>query len=190
MIKAIHEKATQLKYSAWIKDFAIVLGASFLIGLLGPCKVFLPFTMIPFALQSSMAILLSFYLGANRAVAATALFIVQGIVGMPFFAGANSGLSYFLGGTGGYIVGYMLAAYLAGTFARNMKSEKSILALVLASHYVVFIPGVIYLAGFIGYTKAFLYGAVPFLVGDFVKSLLVTKMIIAFAPYQQDLESL
>jgi biotin transport system substrate-specific component len=125
----------------------------------------------------------AFLLGQKRGVSAVALYLGYGALGLPVFAGGSAGATVFLGPTGGYLVGFLLAAVVVGSVSdwlgklgqRNHSNSyywRSLFALsvtFLAGKLVIYATGVAHLAGFVGWQNVLRVGVVPFLVGDALK---------------------
>ena len=94
----------------------------------------------------------------------------------PVFAGGGGGIARFAGPTGGYLVGYLLAAITAGLIAGHPKYKTPLLRLIIAVFIgllVVYIPGVIWLkiSRNLDWTRALLAGFTPFIIGDILKGI-------------------
>lgn len=92
------------------RDFVLILGSSLLMGLFAKIQIPLSFTPVPIALQDTIAIFLGILLGPRRGTLAVLAFLAQGALGFPVFAGGVGGIMKFIGPTGGYLIGYPLAA--------------------------------------------------------------------------------
>lgn len=160
-----------------LRDFAVVMLASFLICLSGYVSIPLWFTPVPLATQNSMVLLMAALLGSKRGTLATFAFLAQGAMGLPVFSNASAGVHVFFGPTGGYLVGYLIAAFFVGYIAeRNKSLTRSALAF-LTGNLIVYLFGASYLSTFVGINKAFALGIAPFLIGDFVKTLVSIKIL-------------
>src|SRR3989338_11340237 len=162
---------------SFLKNGAIVLLSSFLIGLLGQVAIPLPFTPIPIVTQCQAILLLSILLGSQRAAAAVALFLMQGAMGLPVFANGAAGLAILMGPRGGYLIGYLVAAYVVGALMERVK-ERSVMQTFLAlclGNGIVYLLGAAYLSSFLGVKKALLLGVAPFLLGDLLKNIACLK---------------
>lgn len=164
---------------SWMRDCALVLGASIVIGLFAHVSIPLPFTPVPLATQPQVILFLSALLGGKRAVLATLLFLFEGAMGFPVFAGGAAGLARFAGPTGGYLLGYLLSAYITGTLFEQMKertSVKAFLAMALGN-IVIFACGVTWLSQLIGWKSALVLGFLPFIIGDILKLCVAVKAL-------------
>ncbi|MEI6243178.1 MAG: biotin transporter BioY [Chlamydiota bacterium] len=174
----VSEKLSQKSFSLW-KDLFLVVMGSLVLALCGPISIKLPFTLVPIALAPHICLALGALLGRNRGSLAVLLFIFQGVIGLPVFALGNFGLLCLFGPTGGYIVGYVAAAYFTGYLCERIQeksSYKTFLALA-TGNAIIYLFGIPQLSFFIGFPSAILLGFLPFLIGDALKLLLVYKGI-------------
>jgi biotin transport system substrate-specific component len=111
------------------------------------------------------------------------VYMLVGALGFDVFAGSSaevSGLSYMLGGTGGYLVGYVMATLALGVLAqRGWDRSVSWMALaMLIGNSLIYIPGVLWLGQLYGWDKPILaWGLTPFLVGDALKLALAAVLL-------------
>ena len=142
----------------------------------------IPIGPIPIVLQNLFALLSGLVLGPIAGSASVGIYLLAGILGLPVFAGGTGGIARFAGPTGGFLIGYLLAAFTAGIIAgspeRRGRGNKDaslfrIIAAVIAGLFVVYVPGVIWLkaSGNLGWTRAVLAGFVPFIAGDVFKGI-------------------
>lgn len=162
---------------ALLRDAALVVLSSFLIGLFAHVSIPLPFTPVPIATQSLFVLLLSVLLGPKRGAAAVLLFLCQGAAGLPVFAGGAAGLAKLAGPTGGYLIGYMAAAYITGALAERKRTLLNASIAMTAGSAAIYLLGASYLATFVGLQKALLLGVVPFLLGDALKILASLRIL-------------
>ncbi|MBX7067314.1 MAG: biotin transporter BioY [Parachlamydiales bacterium] len=159
------------------RDFALVLLGSFIICLSGHISIPLWFTPVPLATQNSMVLLMAALLGARRGGAATFAFLAQGALGLPVFSTGAAGFAKFFGPTGGYLMGYLIAAFVVGYIAEKRKSIASAVVALTVGNLIVYICGAAYLSKFVGLSKAFALGIAPFVVGDLLKTLASLKIL-------------
>ena len=94
---------------------AIVVGASLFVALCARIVLPLPFTPVPLTLQNFGVLLVGLVLGSRRGFAALALYLSEGLIGMPVFSPTGpGGLAQLLGPTGGFLLAYPLVAGIAG----------------------------------------------------------------------------
>jgi biotin transport system substrate-specific component len=156
----------------WIvRDILLVLGGSLIVAGMAQIRIFLPFSPVPITGQTFAVLLVGAALGARRGAASLLLYLIQGLVGLPFFAGGASGLAYFLGPTGGYLVGFVVAACLVGLLAARGLDRIIPTALLafLAGEAVIYLFGVSWLSVYLGIPHAIAAGLLPFLLGDAIK---------------------
>lgn len=171
-----------VKNSSWIKDVSLVIGASILMALSAQVKIPLPFTPIPISMQSLTILYLAMLLGSKRGALAVLTYLAQGACGLPVFSGTGTGLLYMAGPTGGYLVGFAIAAYVSGLIVERSraKSSISVCAAFIAGTAVIHFFGAAWLLHFVGSIRsAICLGVVPFLIGDAIKLVLTVAGIKA-----------
>ena len=144
-------------------------------------KIQIPFYPVPMTMQTFMVLALGMAYGWRLGAATVLLYLAQGAMGLPIFAGTPEkgiGLAYMAGPTGGYLVGFVLAAAAAGWLAER-GWDRSVLktaAAMLAGNILIYVPGLLWLGTLVGWDKPVLaWGLTPFLLGD------VTKLALAAA---------
>lgn len=164
-----------------LKTVCTVLGASIIISLCAPLSFPLPFTPIPIAIAAQVVLLLSVLLGSQRATLAVAAYLIQGAMGLPVFAGGGSGILRFAGPTGGYLLGYLLAAFVTGLICEKMKrrTEGKVFAAMAAGNLIIFICGMAHLSHFVPIGSLLLLGFFPFIGGEIVKLILAQRALKA-----------
>lgn len=161
---------------------ALVLAAAGSLLLWASAKVQVPFYPVPMTMQTAVVFLLGIAYGPALAAGTILVYIAEGAIGLPVFAGTPErgiGLPYLLGPTGGYIAGWLPAAVITGRVAQTTRSPLALALGVLGATVVVYLLGAAWLATFVGFERAFTLGVVPFLLGDAVKIALVTAVALA-----------
>ena len=135
-------------------------------------RIPLPFTPVPLTLQTFFVLLSGALLGRKLGVFAQAAYIFLGFCGQQVFTGTGSGSLYLLGPTGGYIVGFVLGSFFAGSFL--IKEKQSLFAVfikLLAADFIILFSGMFWLKVSLScsLSKAFLLGFLPFVLGDILK---------------------
>ncbi|HMK29137.1 MAG TPA: biotin transporter BioY [Terriglobales bacterium] len=168
--------------SAVLKQVAIVMGASLFVALCGRLSVPLPFTPIPLTLANFGVILVGLALGARRGFLALALYLAEGVSGIPVFSPAGpGGIAQLLGPTGGYLMAYPLVAGLAGRIAeRGSSSFLRNLAASVAGEVVLFTLGIGWLAllTHAPLGKAAYFGVYPFLFAEVIKVMTAAALAL------------
>jgi len=162
----------------WMKEAVTILGSALLIALFAPVSIRLPFTPIPIAMQLHVILFLALILKSRRAAASVATFLLFGALGMPVFGAGLQGVARFVGPTGGYLAGYLLAAYVTGYLCEKAKEETigRALCAVVVGNLLVYLMGSFWLGTFVGgWQKALLLGVLPFLPGDALKTVVILK---------------
>jgi biotin transport system substrate-specific component len=170
---------------ARLVSVAAVLGVTVLTALAAQVSVPLPFTPVPFTLQPMVVLLGGAALGARLGASSQALYLLLGIAGLPVFAASPilpQGAARLLGPTGGFLLAYPLAAFVAGWLAERRFDRQYLtsLAAMAAGLAIVFAGGLGWLA--YGPTALGLGGAVqsalvPFLAADLVKLCLAAGVL-------------
>ncbi len=138
-------------------------------------KVQLPFWPVPMTLQTLAVLAIAAALGRRLGTATVALYLVEGALGLPVFAGTPEkgvGLAYMMGPTGGYLLGFLLAAPVVGHFADRGWTRRPVamFAVMLLGLALIYAPGLAWLAQFVGAEKAVAFGFTPFILGDLAKA--------------------
>ena len=145
-------------------------------------KIKIPFYPVPMTMQTFMVLFLGITLGAKIGLLTISLYLFEGIFGLPVFAGTPEkgiGLIYFTGPTMGYLIGFLVAVYFAGSFKYDKGIINTFLKLIFSISFV-YILGMIWLGTLIGWDKPiFKLGAQPFLLAELFKMLLLLFLIPA-----------
>src|SRR5919106_6648383 len=129
---------------------------------------------IPITGQSFAVLLTGPLLGSRLGAAAVIAYLIEGAVGLPFFANGGSGIVRFLGPTAGYLVAFPAAAFVTGAFAEHgwdRRYHTAVAAMAIGS-LVIMLGGWVWLSQFTGPQVAFQQGVLQFIPGDIVKVLL------------------
>ena len=143
----------------------------------------MPFYPVPMTLQTLAVLGLGMAYGWRLAFATLLLYLAQGAFGLPVFAGTPEkgiGLAYMMGPTGGYLLGFLLAATLCGWLAeRGWDRNVATTALaMLLGNIVIYVPGLLWLGTLVGWDKPVLeWGLTPFLAGDATKLVLAALIL-------------
>lgn len=159
--------------SSLATNVALIVGGAMFVGLLAQISIPLSFTPVPVTGQTLGVLLVGPALGGRRAVASLALYVMAGLVGVPWFAHGASG---YPSATFGYLLGFVLASYVLGVAAQR-GIDRSVLRSVpamLAAEVVVFAFGVTWLKFALdaSVSQAIAWGLTPFLLGEVMKSVI------------------
>lgn len=145
-------------------------------------KAQVPMWPVPMTMQSFVVLVLGMAYGSRLGAASVGLYLIEGALGLPVFAGTPEkgiGLAYMAGPTGGYLAGFMLVAFAVGWLAergwdRNL--ARSVAAMTIGT-VLLFIPGVAWLAVLVGWQKAIAAGLTPFILGSVLKLALAAAVL-------------
>jgi biotin transport system substrate-specific component len=147
--------------------------------------IHIPIGPVPIVLSTLFVLLSGLLLGSRWGLASMALYLLVGAIGMPVFAGGKGGFAHFFGPTGGYLFGYALSAWMAGFVSERSRGflVLEILA-VMAGSLAIYGLGVPWLkwVAHMSWTKTFMVGMIPFLVGDAVKASAALVLARAIRP--------
>lgn len=173
--------------AALLRQIALAVAGSLLLVLAAKIKV--PFWPVPMTLQTLAVLGLGAAYGPRLGAATVALFIGYGLAGLPVFTNtppAAAGPLYLLGPTGGFLIGFVIAAAIAGWAAARQASVVRLVAGLVAAEIVILALGCAWLAlgaqmasgaTGIGFAKAFALGVQPFLLGDALKVALAASLV-------------
>jgi biotin transport system substrate-specific component len=161
------------------QDALLVVAASLFVAVSAPVAIWLPNTPIPISMQTLTVLLTGALLGPRLGSLALLLYLGEGLAGLPVFAGGMSawspsripGVPTILGPTAGYLVGFVVAAWLTGWLSERAWDRRFHTALLamLAGQAMIYVCGLSGLARFVPAGALLEAGVMPFLVGDAVK---------------------
>lgn len=161
--------------SATASRIALAVAGSLLVAALAQLRIPLPFTPVPITGQTLGVLLVGAALGPGLGAASMGLYLLEGAIGLPFFAGGASGWSLLgaASATGGYLWGFVAAAAVVGWLARRGwdRTFRGAVAAMLIGEVVLYAVGVPWLAGALGVPadRALELGLYPFILGDVLK---------------------
>ena len=161
----------------------IVLTGSFV--LWASARIQVPFYPVPITMQTFVVLAFGMAAGWRLAGATVALYLLEGALGMPVFAGTPErgiGLAYMVGPTGGYLLGYLAAAMAVGWLGERGWDRSIVLtaAAMLAGNALIYTLGLSWLGALVGWDKPVLeMGLLPFLAGDLFKMGLAALVLPA-----------
>ena len=159
-----------------LTNFVTIIICSFLLILSAKIKVDL--YPVPMTLQPLAVLMIAMLCGRNNSVAAVSLYLLQGMVGIPVFA-YGGGLTYLLGPTGGFLLGFLFASILIGELADRGWGKslfKSVFAMLIGL-FTIYICGVLQLSILKGFDFAIINGLKPFIIGDMYKIVLAALLL-------------
>lgn len=150
-------------------------------------------SMVPIVLQNMLAVLAGCLLGGLNGGLATLLFLFAGALGLPVFSGGRGGLAHFLSPTGGFLIGYVIAAFTAGfiagrpTLSKKEPKNYTIIRICIATivgFVLLYIPGIAWFM----YSRKATFGAtmaacvIPFIPGACIKMILTAILSLKLRP--------
>ena len=161
--------------SSLAKKALLVVSGSLFLAALSQVSVGEP---VPQTLQTLGVMLIGLTFGFRLATATLLLYILEGALGLPVFAGFSGGIAKIIGGTGGYLVGFVLAAALIGYLAdaKFTRSWAGTIAALFAGEVIIFGLGVAWLTYLYGFDKAVEWGFTPFVLWDALKLALAAVL--------------
>jgi biotin transport system substrate-specific component len=157
----------------WLGLLLLVLVGN--MALIASAKLQVPFYPVPMTLQTMVVLLLALTLDTRVAFGTVLLYLAEGAVGLPVFAGTPEkgiGLAYMVGPTGGYLVGFAVAAWLVGRVVEWRQDAQAMAFAALGGMAAIYVCGWLWLATLIGAEPAFVHGILPFIWGDLLKTVL------------------
>jgi len=139
----------------------------------------LPFSPVPITGQTFGVLLIAMALGRVRGTAVVIAYLVEGALGMPVFAGGTAGFGKFLGPTGGYLIGFPVAAYVVGFLADqgwDRGYAKSAAAMLIGTA-IIFAVGLLWLSRFTTPSTLLEMGLIPFVPGAIVKIVIASIVL-------------
>ena len=183
------------------KKLVLALGMACLVGLLAQVRFYIPWSPVPITGQTFAALLAGVIMGRQWGGISLAIYAVIGAAGVPWFAPkagmaifSAGGISHLAGPTGGYIIGFILAALFLGYFTDKYVKARglfSMLGLMLfANIALIYIPGLIWLGMWLNLVNdtpttiaaVISMGVVPFIVGDTFKVVAAAAIAKAITP--------
>lgn len=183
--------------STFAEKLALAGGLACLTGLLAQVKFFLPWTPVPIVASQLGVILAAVLLGKRWGGISMIIYALGGAAGIPWFSGFQGGVTALAGPTGGYILGFILAALFMGNLFDAKVESRRLLpllgAILFAQLILVYIPGLIHLSLWLKFVNGqettlvsvLWMGYIPFIIGDIFKSLIAAGLAKAIIPMEK-----
>ena len=158
------------------RQLLLVVGASLLMAILARFSMPMPFTPVVLTMSNLGVLFIALTLGSRRAGAAMLLYLAEGAMGLPVFStGGPGGIAQILGPTGGYLMAYPLASFVAGWISeRGQRSISRFAIAAIAGEVVLFAGGIVYLISLTGvsFRQAANWGVYPFAFAEIIKIMI------------------
>jgi len=170
-----------------VQKFALALAFAAFTGIMAQVRFFLPFTPVPVTGQVFAVLLSGVLLGKWYGGYSQGLYAALGGAGVPWFNGWTGGISALTGVTGGYIVGFILAATFIGWFTDRYvraRTFQGMLALMMGGVAILYTLGALHLSFVLGlgFEKTIVLGVLPFIPADIFKAAVAAGIASAIAP--------
>lgn len=181
MQQVLTERLLPRSRSSALAEVGLILLASLFIAAFAQINI--PLQPVPLTGQTFAVLLVGMALGSRRGSLALAAYLAEGAAGLPVFAEAKSGLAVLFGPTGGYLFGFVAAAWLVGWLAERGwdRSLLKTLAAMVLGNAVIYLLGVSWLTRFVGSLAgengALALGLYPFLLGDAIKAVAAALLL-------------
>lgn len=141
-------------------------------------KLQVPFYPVPVTMQTFAILVICVAGGLHLGGSTILAYLAVGAMGLPVFAG-GSGIAYMFGPTGGFLLGFWVAAVILGIGVKIGYDRRTLpcFALMISAVAVIFICGYLWLSSVIGFSKAWQFGVAPFILGDLLKAILAVLTI-------------
>ena len=141
----------------------------------------LPFTPVPLTLQPMLVVLAGMMLGPTAGALSMTLYLAAGAIGLPVFTPLGApGIARFVGPTGGYLIAYPVAAYVAGALGKRSTTLVARWGAAVAGMIVIYVGGVAQLAIISGdVMRAVQLGVTPFAALDLVKAWIAAAITVS-----------
>ena len=152
-----------------LKKISLVLFGTLLLTISAKIKV--PFYPVPMTMQTFVVVLIGITLGWKLGLATVFAYLFEGAIGLPVFAGTPEkgiGISYMVGPTGGYLVGFLSSVFIAGfvNLNKNIIIKFFLISLSILAIYITGVPWLAYLAG---WEVAYIWGIKNFVLAEIFK---------------------
>lgn len=169
------------KRYAYLYNIALIVGGSLVIAWCAQIRILLPFSPVPITGQTFAVLMIGALFGARRGAVAVIAYLIEGGLGLPVFA-VGGGFSVLLGPTGGYLIGFVVAAWVVGLLAEkgwDRRAWSTVAAMVLGN-MAIYAFGLLWLCCLMGAgRRALAVGLYPFIAGDIVKIMLAAVVLPA-----------
>lgn len=153
-------------------EIVLILISSWLIAL--TAQVVIPLQPVPITGQTFGVLLIGALLGSKRGAITVLVYLIQGVMGLPVFAGGTAGVGRLVGPTGGYLIGFVIAAFVVGWLSEKGWDRHFTTTAIsmLIGNAAIYALGLSWLATFVGWESVLKVGLFPFVPGDLLKVIL------------------
>ena len=180
------ELTKKLEFGNILKKITLVIFGTLLLTVSAKIKV--PFYPVPMTMQTFVVVLIGITLGWKLGIATVFAYLLEGLIGLPVFAGTPEkgvGLTYMMGPTGGYLIGFITSVFIAG-FVNLNKNFFIKFLLISLSIIAIYLTGVPWLAYLAGWEVAYIWGIKNFVLAEIFKItilVLTTEKLLKFRKF-------
>jgi biotin transport system substrate-specific component len=169
--KAVYSELLEHRGGRITKTVIVVFFGSCFLAILSQLAIPLPFTPVPLTLQTLGVFLLGGVLGSRLATYSVLAYLAQGSCGLPVFAGGLAGPLWLFDAKAGFLISFIIAAFLIGKMIEKRPSANLLYILfsLFLGQLMISATGMAWLSFYVGLHQAFLFGVLPFLSGAAVK---------------------
>ncbi len=184
--EALRFPRVKIEIRELVKSIVLIIGFAVATAISAKIRVPLPFTPVPITLEVLIVLLAGAMIGSIRGALSQVLFLVFGIGGISVFASGVIGFAALFGPTGGYLIGFVVAAYTVGKWLPESSKVYQVWLTFAFASAIILLMGFAHLVLFHIHSarEAFLLGVAPFIPGDLVKVTLATGIFTVFRKFQ------
>ncbi len=173
----LSKESSEVKSKARFSDVVYTLWGTFLLCL--TVQISIPLEPVPITLGTFGVMLVALTMERKPAIQSILLYLTLGAMGAPVFANFRSGISVFLGTTGGYLVGYLLAIVTMSNLRKYLSNDNFFLMALncLIGTVLIYVFGLLHLSHFVGFQQAIVVGFIPFILPGIFKILLLSLSV-------------
>jgi len=179
--------SARLVPQTWLNNVILIVAGSLFMAACAQFSYQFSFSTVPVTGQTFAVLLIGALYGSRLGAATLMAYVAEGAMGAPFFAQAKGGIAAIATPSGGYILGFIVMAYVVGWFAeRGWDRSRWIVLRMLLGNAILYVPGVIWLheqfhvVGLpISWDTALDYGLWPFIAGDLAKIVAASLVVPA-----------
>ncbi len=162
-----------------LREIVLVIAGSILVAIAAQLYLPLPFSPVPITGQTFAVLFLAALYGNNRGGLTVLTYLILGIIGRPVFASGAFGIATIIGPTGGYLVGFLPAAYIVGFLSKRRWDRQawSTAMSMIIGNIIIYLSGTAWLSQFVGWDHVLQLGIIPFLIGDAAKIALAMVLL-------------
>jgi biotin transport system substrate-specific component len=177
-----------------IKKIGLAIGWACVTGVMAQFTITLPWTPIPITGQTATVLLSGIVLGKWWGGISQTLYVILGVIGVPWFSGGHGGLTSLVGPAGGYLIGFILSAlfvgYIVDAYPKVKNFRRLLLLMFFGNFFLIHIPGLLQLHLWLSLVQhnpptlwqLLLMGWIPFIIGDIIKIIIAATIATGILP--------